>query len=153
MTLAEIEADPVAVISTIRAGEPFLQWGGFFNLPFERKRLGEEEADARLIRFRAEMTNPWCIRQMLDAARFIDQSPKTKGINHRRSTYGWKHVVERHNKLHRPEGDYYVGEGMFIAAAAALGLTIWRDRGICRVNLSQKAADQKRWQAMAEADG
>lgn len=146
MTLAEIEADPIAVIKRIRADDPFLQWGGIYALWFERRRQGREAADAQLAKFREEMTGEWCVRQMLDASRYIARFPAIKSLNRNRSTYGWKHVVERYNKMTRPGQDYYVGEGMFITAAIALGLPVRRVEGSRTfVGLSEKARIEAHW--------
>jgi hypothetical protein len=136
MTLAEIEANPIPVIEHYRAAYPWLHWGGFSNAA-DVQRMGREEFDGR----RREMTEASGVGQVLRAARFIDQAPRIKGLNPKRSTYGWKHVAERCFQNLTPGQDYYVGEGSFLIAAWAMGLTVKRDQhGFHRVNLSETAA-------------
>ena len=104
-------------------------------------RVIDRDATARHAARRAEMTSPRCVAQLLRAARFIEQAPPSRIVNPRRSTYGWKHVAERFHKAMDPSGDCYVGEGMFILAARAMGLMVHVDRHEdTYVNLSERAA-------------
>ena len=137
-TLTDLEADPLAVIAEGREADPFLSWKGIIR-PIDR--VIDRDATARHAARRAEMTSPRCVTQFLRAARFIEQAPPSRRINRRRSTYGWKHVAERFHKAMDPSGDCYVGEGMFILAARAMGLMVHVDRHEdTYVNLSERAA-------------
>ncbi|PZP44563.1 MAG: hypothetical protein DI601_12290 [Azospirillum brasilense] len=137
-TLTDLEADPLAVIAEGREADPFLSWKGIIR-PIDR--VIDRDATARHAACRAEMTSSRCVAQFLRAARFIEQAPPSRRINRRRSTYGWKHVAERFHKAMDPSGDCYVGEGMFILAARAMGLMVHVDRHEdTYVNLSERAA-------------
>lgn len=142
LTLAELEANVVAVVSEHRDAYPFLHWGGLAT-GGEVVRMGREEFDER----RTQMTEPYGIGQVLRAAQFIAQAPRIASLNMKRSTYGWKHVAERAFRAGEVEGqpkqDYYIGEGSFLIAARAMGLTIMqRSSGAHYVNLSERAAKQ-----------
>lgn len=137
-TLTDLEADPLAVIAEGREADPFLSWKGIIR-PIDR--VIDRDATARHAARRAEMTSSRCVAQLLRAARFIEQAPPSRIVNPRRSTYGWKHVAERFHKAMDPAGDCYVGEGMFILAARAMGLVVHVDRHEdTYVNLSERAA-------------
>jgi hypothetical protein len=137
LTLAELDADVVGIVSRYRDEYPMLHWGGMSS-DTDIVRMGRPGFEER----RAEMTGAFGIGQVLRAARFIDQAPRIKSLNMRRSTYGWKHVVERHCKTETGK-DYYVGEGSFLIAAYALGLVVRQANGGGHyINLSELAAKQ-----------
>jgi hypothetical protein len=141
--MAEIEQNAVSVIEMYRAQDVHLHWGGHWN-GYDMRRSGPE----RLAERRAEMTGEWGVAQVLRAARFIDQAPRIKGVNKRRSTYGWKHVAEGFFKNQNPGEDYYVGEGSFLIAAWAMGLLVKMDTdGTHWVNLAEAAAAAVRTEA------
>jgi hypothetical protein len=136
MTLAELEANPIPLIEQFLRPDPMLWWGGRASVSGLRRW---PEGDLQIKR--AETTGPWGIAQVVRAAQFIDQAPRTVGANLRHGTYGWKHTAERfHKRRLDGVGDYYVGEGSFLIAAMALGLKVVRHpaRGHF-INLSRKA--------------
>jgi hypothetical protein len=124
------ETDPALAISAIRQAAPCLAWQGFV-----APNAHSFEQD------RKSMMQPWCVGQFLRAAKWLDQAPRRATVNHQKSTYGWKHTAERWHRERDPEHDYYIGNGMFIAAAYALGLRVARcERGPnAFVNLPMRA--------------
>jgi hypothetical protein len=126
-----------AHIEQVRSANPDLWWGGWWN-PTHPHPDG-------LLHCRDAMTSAWGKGQFRRALAFIEQAPRTRGINPNVSCYGWKHRAERMHRLSGAEhhyDDYYVGEGMFIAAAIASGLLIRRRDGFTYVNLSSRAGAQ-----------
>lgn len=74
------------------------------------------------------------------AMAFLEVAPKTRAITREHGTYGWKHVAERwHRKTVDAYSDYYIGEGAFIAACIAQGMTIHRGKYATFTNLSARA--------------
>jgi hypothetical protein len=58
---------------------------------------------------------------------FLEVAPRTRSLNRKHCTYGWKHTAERWYQTDVAQyEDYYVGEGCFIAACIASGLHIHR---------------------------
>jgi hypothetical protein len=127
------------IVSDLLAQDPDLWWGGIWSDWHRANRPPgalEEE--------RAKFLTPWGLNQFLRAEVFIGQAPRTKGINAKRSSYRWKHDVERFHRIDRPDADVYTGEGAFIAAALAAGLIVKRTRGGRHyVNLSEKAVPHR----------
>ena len=144
MTLAQLQADPRGVIREALDWHPDLWWGGLFDWRMEKGRaLDDGTTPEQRLAIRREATlDDRGVEQLLCAAEFIAQAPRIKSLNTKRASYGWKHVAERYHKRHHPEADYYVGEGAFIIAARAMGLTIRPTPlpGHYRVNLSEAAA-------------
>ena len=144
LTLAQIQADPQAVIRHHLRQDPKLWWGGMFSWHYARRIAPErgQTAEEMLAGHRRETLEPEGVEQLLRAAEFIAQAPRTQSLNRKRGTYGWKHVAER---WHRQQGrSAYVGEGAFIIAARAIGLTVWRDQhGFHFVNLSSRAVPKE----------
>ena len=144
LSLAQIQADPLAVIREGLDWNPDLWWGGLFDWRMERSRVMKDGTtpEQRLSLRREATMDERGVAQLLRAAEFIAQAPRIKSLNTKRASYGWKHVAERYQKRERPDEDYYVGEGAFIIAARAMGLTIRPTPllGHYRVNLSEAAA-------------
>jgi hypothetical protein len=144
LTLDQIRTNPIPIIEQYLAEDPDLWWGGKFNWHWERRRDAKDglTSEARLALRRQITTEPHRVAQLIRAAEFIDQAPRIKSLNRSRGTYGWKHVAERYQKHAAPDADYYVGEGMFIMAARAMGLTLSPNGyGRYYVSLSEKAAE------------
>lgn len=121
-----------AAIAAIRAANPTLTWAGWWSDRFPHPRGFD--------RCRAEMTMAWGVGQFHRACAFIEQAPRTARINRGHDCYGWKHHAERFARREAADyADYYVGEGMFIAAALALGLSVRRSRWETHVNLPNRA--------------
>lgn len=122
-------------IERILGDNPALWWGGWWTAWHSRT------TDATLAERRAETLTERGVAQFLRAEAFIAQAPRTRGINLRRSTYGWKHDAERFHR--KAVGDdyahVYVGEGAFIAAAIDCGLIILLAAGCTYTNLSMRA--------------
>jgi hypothetical protein len=77
---------------------------------------------------RGAMTLPWQVGQFLRAVEWLEQVRRTTTVSRRRTSYGWKHVAERWHMRRKPSDDYYIGEGMFIAAAIHLDFVVRRVR-------------------------
>ncbi|ONG56981.1 hypothetical protein BKE38_05145 [Pseudoroseomonas deserti] len=121
MSLAEIQANPVAAIRQCMEDEPLLHGGGVADA-FYLKQYGR---DALAIN-RQELEGPKGVAQVLRAAEFIAVAPRRATVNLRRSCYGWKHVAERWHKARFPGKDYYIGEGSFLVACWAMGVLVKR---------------------------
>ncbi|WP_424138183.1 hypothetical protein [Roseomonas chloroacetimidivorans] len=147
LTLDQIQADPQVVIQAALDADPLLWWGGIFDWAFERRRgdlHGQSPEERYAVRREGTLIESG-VGQVLRAAEFIEWAPRIKSVNRARGTYGWKHVAERFHKARDPEANYYVGEGAFIIAARAMGLTVAPDSiWHFRVNLSEKAATEAR---------
>ena len=102
LTLEQIQADVAAVIQAGLDWHPDLWWGGVFIWHDERKRgvVNDLTPEQRLALYRDETKREWGTEQVVRAAQFIAQAPRTKTPNMRRGTYGWKHVAERWHRLH-----------------------------------------------------
>jgi hypothetical protein len=146
-TLEQIQADPTAVIREALEWHPDLWWGGLFSWSYEHRRgvVDGTSPGGRLTMRREATLDERSVGQLIRAAEFIAWAPRIKSLNRSRASYGWKHVAERFRKLKRPDADYYVGEGMFIIAARAMGLTL-SGNGYDHyyVNLSERAAKELR---------
>lgn len=103
-------------IEAVRQRYPDLAWYGF-GMP----SWSEEPFEMH----RAAMTESGKVQQFLRAVAWLVQVRQTPKINRRRHSYDWKHVAERWH-MSKGQGDYYIAEGMFIAAAAHLGFQIRR---------------------------
>jgi len=117
-SLAQIEADPISVIVAIRPAVPDLTWQGFGECTYYGKPSFTQD--------RERMVTPWCVGHFVRAAQWLDQAPRRVGINRLKTTYGWKHVAERWHYERDLVNDYYIGNGMFIAAAYVLGMRVVR---------------------------
>ncbi|MFT8245212.1 hypothetical protein [Roseomonas sp. BN140053] len=141
--LADIQANALAIIERHRDEEPMLYWGGLYDMRENRQRACRDglTAEERLAKLRAEMTEAWPVAQLIRAAEFIAQAPRIASMNRKRGSYGWKHVAERFHKARDRSADYYVGEGMFIIAAKAMGLRMEQPIGHqhFRFNLSERS--------------
>jgi hypothetical protein len=93
---------------------------------------------------RAAMTETWPVEQFLRAVEWLAQAKQTASVTRRRTSYDWKHVAERWHVRKGP-GDYYIAEGMFIAAAVHLSFQIRRLRNSTSVWLNiATACDDRR---------
>ncbi len=70
---------------------------------------------------RADMTHPAHVAEFVRAAQWLAYAPKGKGtVRRRRTSYGWKHIASAWHERHG-QADSYISNGMFLAAAYALG--------------------------------
>ncbi len=115
-------------ISAIRDAHPTLTWAGWWTPRYPHP--------CGFAQCRADMTAPWGIGQFRRALAFIEATPRTIVVNRKINTYAWKHRAERLHEVKVGFGDYYVGEGMFIAAAFASGLLVKPSSFDTFVNLS-----------------
>ncbi len=119
--LAAIErvlADPIAAIDAVRERHPLLGSHGFG----EREPFPTGDHVENFRRLRAEMTEPHQVGQFIRAVEFLATRRNRKTLNKEHSSYGLKHSAE--SWCRRRVGysaDVYVSNGMFIAAALALG--------------------------------
>jgi len=124
MTIPERETWPTLIQMTMTK-EPRLTAFGigvYFGTPREQRK-------AKFAKDRADMLHEKCIEQFGRACMWLHDKPKTKQITPRAGTsYGLKHCVERWHQKHF-EGEAYVSNGMFIAAAIALGFQIRNSGG------------------------
>lgn len=104
----------VAQIGAVAAAEPTLtRWGYWCGQTFD---FGQA---------RSEMTSPDGIAEFGHALAFLEECERTRTVTTPRSSYGWKHVAERvAREAGRP---VYISNGMFIAAAIALGFIVERE--------------------------
>jgi hypothetical protein len=121
MTLADLQANPLAAIRLCMEKEPLLYWGGVADA-FYLKQYGR---DALVIN-RQELEGPKGVAQVLRAAEFLAVAPRRVTLNTQRSAYGWKHVAEKWHKIASPGEDYYIGEGSFVLACWAMGVLVKR---------------------------
>jgi len=154
MTFDQIKAAPLPVIKQGLAKDPVLHWGGRFQMSFEVRSHGKDEAEAKLALWRQETLGEWQVAQLLRAAEFLAAFPMIQSPNRNRGAYGWKHVAENYQRLVHPGADHYVGEGMFLIAAQAMGFTV-TTTSQCRhmVNLSERAASETRARREAQRLG
>lgn len=130
-----VVGNPVEAIETLRQRYPELAWYGFGKAP---------QSPTPFQMHRAAMTETWPVEQFLRAAEWLAQAKQTASVTRRRTSYDWKHVAERWHVRKGP-GDYYIAEGMFIAAAAHLGFQIQRLRNSTSVWLNiATACDDRR---------
>ena len=103
-------------IEAVRQRYPELAWYGFGMAPWSQEPFEMH---------RAAMTESGEVVQFLRGVEWLAQVEQTARINRRRHSYDWKHVAERWHMCKR-RGNYYIAEGMFIAAAVHLGFQIQR---------------------------
>jgi hypothetical protein len=85
-----------------------------------------EEYERRFREAREEMLSEEFCLQFERARTWLQQCRHTKTFNRKNSSYGLKHQVERWMSAVQPGGNYYVRNGMFIAAAIHLGFKFRR---------------------------
>jgi len=143
LTLSQIQANPVPVIEHWLARYSLLWWGGFASsADIERwARSGRDGLDER----RAETLQDRGTAQVIRAAQFLDQAPRTANVNRKRGSYGWKHAAERFHKQRSPGADDYVGEGAFLIACWAMGIQTDRFGSGAYLALSEKAYIPDSW--------
>jgi hypothetical protein len=111
-------------IAAVLALQPELSANGF--RAFFPRLSREEEADA-FQASRAAMTQARYVEQFARAVTFLSTKQKATTVSRKRTSYGYKHDAERFHKAADPDGNPYVANGMFIAAALHLGFKIKRD--------------------------
>ena len=116
-TLADIEADPLAVLRFIMARAPILTTEGWGHDGLAGG--GRDPAAAR-----AAMLTPWGVEQFIRAAQWLDLVPRRATVNRDTTSYGWKHVAERWHERRSTVGRGYISNGMFLAACLATGRRI-----------------------------
>jgi len=128
--------DDAKNFAAILKDNPTLSWRGWWSWWHDNN-----EPPGTLKRVRQESLDDCGLAQFRRARLFLQVAPRTKSINRRHVTYGWKHCAERWTRASNdvPYADYYIGEGSFIAAAIASGMTIHRNRYDTYTNLSQHA--------------
>jgi hypothetical protein len=121
-----------SALTAILKANPTLSWRGWWSRPpgalvqFRRETLVSDGRNG-LAQFRRAMA-------------FLEVAPRTRSLNRKHCTYGWKHTAERWYQTDVAQyEDYYVGEGCFIAACIASGLHIHRGDYGTYTNLSQRA--------------
>jgi hypothetical protein len=126
--------DLTEVIAAVRDAYPDLHTKGLGYRSSWGWKWGPGDQD----RDRAEMTSAGLVHEFERALRFLSYAgqrfPQAK-INHRRTSYSWKHAAER------VMGDY-ISNGMLVAAAYALGFKVAAnpDSPNPCINLDEKAA-------------
>lgn len=124
--------DFAEVIAEVRKANPDLHAGG---LGYSAKwgwKWGPGDQD----RAWAEMTEPGNVAAFSAALSFLSHAGRRFSlakVNHKRTSYSWKHVAERVMGI-------YISNGMLIAAAYALGFTVApNDTPNPCINLGEKA--------------
>jgi hypothetical protein len=129
-------APDAGALARILIDNPTLSWRGWWS-----RRHDNNEPPGTLERVRRESLDEFGLAQFRRAMAFLEAAPRTMSINRRHGTYGWKHCAERWTRSTNggDHVDYYVGEGSFIAAAIASGMTLRRGDYGTYTNLSQHA--------------
>lgn len=117
-------AAPRTAIQAILNGQPELCANGFKS--YARHRSLEEEAEYFVTSRQAMLDVPY-VAQFVRALAFLETKQKGASVSRKRTSYGYKHDAEGFHRAADPDGDPYVANGMFIAAAMHLGFTIKRD--------------------------
>lgn len=113
-----------AAIEAVLARQPDLCANGF---RYAYARESAQEAADYFKRSRAAMTEGPYVEQFARAVAFLQTKVKSATVSRKRTSYGYKHDAEAFHKAANPDGDPYVANGMFIAAALHLGFTVKRD--------------------------
>lgn len=125
----------LALLATILDQNPLLSWRGFWGWWHD-----QNEPAGTLDRVRKETLDDYGVGQFRRAMAFLAVAPKTRALNREHGTYGWKHCAERWWRTEvDSKGDYYIGEGAFIAACHAHGMTVRRGKYANYTNLSALA--------------
>lgn len=126
-------------LAAILEANPTLSWRGWWNSRDERTYPPEALAEFRRETLASDGRSG--LGQFQRAMAFIAVAPRIKSVNRRHSCYGWKHRAQAmfRGAAEGRYADYYVGEGAFIAAAIASGLTIYRGDYATFTNLREKA--------------
>lgn len=76
---------------------------------------------------------PWSEEQYKNAYEWLKDVRRTKNINKRHTSYGWKHIASNSLRKKYGNGDdgKYISNGAFIAAAMDLGFVVRQ----CYINL------------------
>ena len=115
-TLADIEADPLAVLRVIMAGAPILTTEGWGH---DGLAVARDPGAAR-----AAMLTPWGVEQFIRAAQWLDLVPPRVTVNRDTTSYSWKHVAEGRQERRGAIGRGYISNGMFLAGCLATGRRI-----------------------------
>lgn len=125
--------DFAEVIAAVRDANPELHTAGVGHDP----KWGWKWKPGDMERHRADMTDQGHVEEFERALRFLSYASQRFGqakVNHKRTSYAWKHVAERVMGA-------YVSNGMLVAAAYALGFTVAKnDSPNPCINLGDKAA-------------
>ena len=135
------DADPVAVIRAVLRDNPDLNYEG------SNYGITWRDGALKLRRLRAEMTKPEAVQEFLRAIRFLAEHERfrVQRVNRCRNSYSWKHVVERW--IRPTVSNYYVSNGMFIAAALAMGYETRAESPLSQnvfINISEGAVTRDR---------
>jgi hypothetical protein len=127
----------VDTIKKVMKDWPDLSSNGF---RCSERRLGYPD---RHDEWRVWMLREHEVGQFVRATEYLATRRKRKLVDRGgRSSYGWKHRAESWHKDRHPGADYYISNGMFIAAAIAAGFEIFRPPGYggpnCLFNISRK---------------
>lgn len=131
---AEIESDAVRYVDIAKELSPNLTSNGF-------------ESGQRLAQYRADMTDDDSVAQFVRAAWWLSGVPKRQTVNRRASSYTWKHIAERYHERFLKErgknGNWYISNGMFLAACIVMGVKVEpiRNSPNAFVNLSDRALE------------
>lgn len=113
-----------AAIQAVLAQQPELSANGFRT--YWPQKSAQEQADV-FQASRAAMTQAPYLEQFSRAVAFLQTKAKSATVSRKRTSYGYKHDAETFHEAANPDGDPYVANGMFIAAATHLGFTVKRD--------------------------
>lgn len=111
-------------IEAVLAREPDLSANGFRT--YDRRRSTQENADSFLASRSKMLEGPY-LAQFARAVGYLGTLEKSKTVSRKATSYGYKHDAERFHEAVDPDGNPYVANGMFIAAALHLGFTVKRD--------------------------
>lgn len=111
-------------IEAVLAHEPDLSANGFRT--YDGRRSSQENADG-FQASRSKMLQAFYLAQFARAVGYLRTLEKSKTVSRSGTSYGYKHDAERFHEAADPDGNPYVANGMFIAAALHLGFTIKRD--------------------------
>jgi len=150
LTLSEAGAD-YRILAAILNDNPTLTWRGWWNRYDARTQPPGAFQQFRRETLASDDRNG--LAQFQRAMAFLGVSPRIKSINRGHSTYGWKHAAERWNRSRNEDryADVYVGEGCFIAACIASGVTIRRRENATYANIAERASAlgaRNRWVAL-----
>lgn len=110
---------------------------GVFDEDMRRHEEGDEPVDADIAKEREHLRT--AIAEVQRAADWIKRQDSTARYNTRHNSYGYKHAVERWwRDRGAPDGNPYVANGAFIAAAIGLGWEAKVDGPNARFKFSER---------------
>jgi hypothetical protein len=112
------------ILAGVLEAQPLLSWRGWWSDWNDRNK-----PSGTLERVRWETLDEHGVAQFRRAMAFLEVAPRTKSLNRRHVTYGWKHAAERWTRasMGGRYDAYYIGEGSFIAACIASGMLVKRE--------------------------